>query len=83
MDEETRRATKPAGIARAELILGLMERFSYPSLKALRKESAEILQLLEAESFGEKAFQRDEIEKQRQRQEEQTQELETQAARAR
>lgn len=37
-----------------------MERFSYPSLAAARAESAEILQLLEYESYG---YKRDEQEK--------------------
>ena len=51
-DVEARRNAKPALIARAELELGLMERFSYPSLEALRAESSELLVLLEAESYG-------------------------------
>jgi hypothetical protein len=37
-----------------------MERFNYPSLKAVRKESAELFQLLEIESYG---YKRDEKEK--------------------
>jgi hypothetical protein len=40
--------------------LGLLERFNYPSLAALYEESAEILLLLEAESYG---YKRDEKEK--------------------
>ena len=37
-----------------------MDRFSYPSLAAARRESAEILQLLEYESWG---YKKDEQEK--------------------
>ena len=37
-----------------------MERFNYPSLKAARKESTELLQLIEAESYG---YKRDEEER--------------------
>lgn len=37
-----------------------MERFNYPNLAAVRKESAEILQLLEYESWG---YKKDEKEK--------------------
>lgn len=59
-DESTRESTKPTDIAYAESILGIMERFNYPSLKALRKESAELFQLLEIESYG---YKRDEKEK--------------------
>jgi hypothetical protein len=62
-DEETRRAAKPFDIARAELELGLMDRFGYPSLKAMRKESAEILQLLAVEAFGWPADQKEEQER--------------------
>jgi hypothetical protein len=47
-----------------------MERFNYPSLAAARAESAEILQLLEYESWG---YKKDEEEK--------LAELEAQAAR--
>lgn len=43
----------------AEILLGIMERFSYPSLAAARAEGAEILQLLEYESWG---FKKDEKE---------------------
>lgn len=48
-----------------------MERFSYPSLAAMRAESAEILQLLELESYGEKYF--DELELERMRAESEAQ----------
>jgi hypothetical protein len=44
-----------------------MERFSYPSLEAVRAESTEILQLLELESYG---YKRDELEAQAEREEE-------------
>lgn len=37
-----------------------MERFNYPNLAAVYEEDAEILQLLEAESYG---YKRDEKEK--------------------
>jgi hypothetical protein len=40
-----------------------MERFNYPSLAALRRESVELLYLLECESYGEKRIQRDELER--------------------
>lgn len=51
-----------------------MERFSYPSLAALMAESTELLELLEAESYGHK---QDLIEEQ----EEQKEELAEQQAR--
>lgn len=46
------------------MLLGLMERFNYPSLAALRRESAELLLLVERESYGEKRIQRAELEEQ-------------------
>ena len=42
------------------MLLGLLERFNYPSLAALRSESTEILELLHAESYG---YKRDEKER--------------------
>src|SRR5688572_16573034 len=51
-DEAARAASKPHDIATAELLLGLMERFNYPNLAAVREEDAEILYLLECESYG-------------------------------
>lgn len=72
-DEDAWRAAKPDGILRAEFELALMERFNYPSLKALRKESSEILLLLEAESYGHKADEREEIAEMRRRIDQQTQ----------
>lgn len=44
----------------AEILLGIMERFNYPNLAAVRAESAELIQLLEYESWG---FKKDEEEK--------------------
>jgi hypothetical protein len=41
-----------------------MERFSYPSLAAARKESAEILYLLECESWGYKKDEQEELARQ-------------------
>lgn len=46
-----------------------MERFNYPSLKALRKESSEMLLLLEAEGFGDKADEKEELEEMKRQQE--------------
>ncbi len=59
-DVTIRRATKPDAIARAELILGILERFNYPSLTALYAEDGELFALLDAESFGDRGI---EIEK--------------------
>lgn len=59
-DDETRAASKPIDIANAELVLGLMERFNYKNIAAVLEEDAEILQLLEAESYG---YKRDEQER--------------------
>lgn len=42
-----------------------MERFNYPSLAAARAESAEILQLLEFESWGYKKDEAEQLEEQR------------------
>lgn len=39
-----------------------MERFNYPNLAAVYEEDASILQLLEAESYGVKADQREALE---------------------
>lgn len=41
-----------------------MERFNYPSLAALRRESAELLQLVAYESYGDKRIQQAELEEQ-------------------
>lgn len=41
-----------------------MERFGYPSLSALYEESSEILLLMEAESYGYKRDQKEELEEQ-------------------
>lgn len=41
-----------------------MERFNYPTLAAARAESAEILQLLEAESYGRRRDEQEELEEQ-------------------
>lgn len=60
-DENVRRLTKPIDIARAELELGILERFNYPSLAAMRAESSELLLLIELESYGEKHFEQLEI----------------------
>lgn len=40
-----------------------MERFGYGSLAKMRRESAEILYLLECESYGDKRDQEEEIER--------------------
>lgn len=42
-----------------------MERFNYPNLSAVYAESAQILKLLEAESYGSKADDHEELERQR------------------
>lgn len=42
-----------------------MERFNYPNLAAVYEEDASILQLLELESFGDRADQMEEIEQMR------------------
>jgi hypothetical protein len=41
-----------------------MERFSYPSLAALKAESIELLELIEAESYGYKRDQKEEMDEQ-------------------
>ncbi len=41
-----------------------MERFNYPNLAAVREEDAEILYLLECESYGEKRDEQEEMEEQ-------------------
>ncbi len=40
-----------------------MERFGYGSLRAMRRESAELLYLLECESYGDKRDQEEEAER--------------------
>jgi hypothetical protein len=62
VDEAARRASKPTDIAHAELVLGLMERFNYPNLAAVYEEDTEILYLLECESFGDKADEKEKME---------------------
>jgi hypothetical protein len=42
-------------------VLGLMERFSYPSLAALYAESNELLELLDAERYGYKMDEAEEL----------------------
>lgn len=48
-----------------------MARFNYPSLKALRAESSELMLLLEAEGFGYKADEQEKIEEMNRRLEQQ------------
>lgn len=44
-----------------------MERFNYPSLAAARAESAEILQLLEYESWGHKRDEQERLEEEQEK----------------
>lgn len=47
------------------MILGLMERFNYPNLAAVYEEDSEILKLLELESYGDRADEKEELENMR------------------
>lgn len=51
-DAATRNAAKPYAIQRAEFELGVMERFNYQSLDDMRRESGELMRLLELEYWG-------------------------------
>jgi len=44
-------------------MLGLLERFNYSSLAALRSESTELLYMLQAESFGYKKDEKERMER--------------------
>ena len=59
--EGAREASKPEDIAKAELILGLMERFNYQSIAAVMAEEAELLYLLECESWGYKLDEKEKL----------------------
>lgn len=43
------------------MLLGLMERFNYPNLQAVKDEEAEILYLLECESYGRRRDEQEEM----------------------
>lgn len=43
-----------------------MERFNYPTIKAVRRETSELMLMLVAESYGSKRDEQEELDEQRQ-----------------